>query len=107
VGGGPADDIAKQEGIGLAQLAAVDLLPETVPDELTNNRFTPDLGVCLQLVERLDCRQPRDAAPTAAAALMILAVDRRSHSPSPARRRFSSTIAKQARAAAPPWSRPS
>src|SRR5262249_7246708 len=100
-------DIGKQERIGLAQLAAIDVSPETVSSELTNNRLRPDLGVCLQLVERLDCRQPCYTAPAAPAALMLFAVDRGSHSPFPVRQRFRSTIARQARAAAPPWSLPS
>ncbi len=78
-----------------------------MPDEFANDCFRLDLGVCLQLVERLDRGQSCDAAATAAAPLMILAGDRSDHPPFPARRRFSSIIARQARTAAPPWSRPS
>ena len=92
---------------GVPQLVAVDLSPEPVPDELANDCLWLGLGVRLELVERLDCRQPGDAASPATAALIVLAGGRDGHSPFSARRRFSSTIARQARAAAPPWSRPS
>src|ERR1700730_2660245 len=107
IGRGPADDIGKQSGIGLTQLVAVDLSPEPVPDELANDCLWLGLGGRLELVERLDGGPPRDAASPAATALAILAVGRDGHLPFSARRRFSSTIARQARAAAPPWSRPS
>jgi hypothetical protein len=105
--GGPTDNVSKQSRISLAQLIAIDCPAETMPSELAHDCLGLDLRVCLKLIERLNRGQPRHTASPAAATLMILAVDRVTHPEFPARRRLISTIVRQARTAAPPWSRPS
>src|SRR6516162_1063213 len=102
-----ADDVGKQFGIGISQPIAFDLLAETVPDEFAHDRARIGLAICLKLVECLDRRQPSHAAPAAAGALTVVPFRSGGHPALPAKRRFKSTIARQARTASPPLSRPS
>ena len=110
IGGHPVHDFAKKRRVGLGQLIAVDLLVEAIAGEFAHHRFGIEFGVQLELIERLHRRQPGYGAPPSANARASLAggvVVCGVHPPACARRRFSSTIARQARTAAPPWSRPS
>jgi hypothetical protein len=68
-----ADDVGKQFRIGVSQTVPVHFLTKTVADELMHNRLRIDLSIRLDLIERLDRRQPSHAAPAVATALRVLA----------------------------------
>src|SRR5665213_2513074 len=109
----PAHDVGEQRLVGFAVGLAVDLAAEAVVQEFTDDDLGTEPGVQRVLVERLDGAQPGHAAPAAAgrrARSVPLGGARRAHpllpTPAAAKRRFAATIARQARTASPPLSRP-
>jgi hypothetical protein len=67
IGGRSADDIGKQCGISLAIPVAFYLVAKPVPGKLAHDRFRVALSVQLELVQRLNRQQTRDASTAARA----------------------------------------
>src|SRR5262249_25858179 len=94
-----ADDLGEQRLVGLAINIAVDLPAEAMVDELADHRLGAKLRIELELIKRLHCPEPGDAAPPAALLAMRPArrfASRRAHASPPWNRRFSSISARQA-----------